>query len=131
MSPEHSLHESSQPTAQEATLLGGAEQAHVTGNIESVEVFNARRAAAAAIAAAVATAPAGSLELNKIQITNEKIPQQKVIARVTYNIVGMRAALDAETIGLYDDDAVMRAEFFSQPADILPTDTQDNFGLAS
>lgn len=101
------------------------ETAHNT--IVPIEVFRARQA----IAAAVATAPSGSLEVNKVQPTIEKMTPQKAIAKVTFNIITLRKDLDAETIGLYDDDEVIANEILGQPAEILPTDTQDNFDVAA
>lgn len=88
--------------------------------IVPIEVFRARQA----IAAAVATAPSNSLEVNKIQPTVEKIAPQDVIARVTLQIVAMRKNHDTDTIDLFAADEAIAAE-------ILPNDTQDNFGLTA
>lgn len=67
-----------------------------------IEVIRARQA----IAAAVATAPSGSLEVSNVQPTVEKIAPQKAIADATLHILMMRKNHEASTIDLFADDSV-------------------------
>jgi hypothetical protein len=138
MSPEHSFLESSQSAAQEATFFGGGDQINPpASNLEPIEVIRARQAIAAAIAPVM---PSGSLEVHKVEIT-----RHEKIADVSWRLSLMRSGsnldvddifamhprvLKTEAVNSAVDHAI-EAEFFHAPAEIRPTDTQDNFGLTA
>jgi hypothetical protein len=130
MSPEQERPTSEfiQPAAYDATGFEGDTQIDLhASNLVPIEVLRARQA----IAAAVATAPSGSLEVNKLQVAAEKIAPQKAIAYVTLNIVAMRKNHDSDKIDLFADDEVIAADVFGTPDAIKSTDTQDSFDLAA
>ena len=97
-----------------------------TSNLAPIEVIRARQAIAAAV------------ELHKITIA-----PHEAIANVSLRLSLMRPNLDVddlfavharvlktEVVNSAVDHAV-EAEFLHGPADIRPTDTQDDFGLAA
>ena len=129
MSPEQfSTPELSQSAAYDATGFEGGDRIDLhTSNLVPIEVLRARQA----IAAAVATAPSNSIEVNKLQATAEKIAPQKAIAYVTLHIVAMRKNHDSDKIDLFADDEVLSADVFGAPDVIKPTDIQDSFDLAA
>lgn len=130
MSPEQlSSSEFSQSAADNMAAFDRAYQADETSlsKLVPIEVIRARQA----IAAAVATAPSGSLEVKKIRPTVEKLAPHKAIANATLHTLMMRKNHQANTIDLFADDEAIAAEILRQPTEVLPSDTQDNFGLSA
>lgn len=130
MSPEQlSSSEISQSAADNMAAFDRAYQADETSlsKLVPIEVIRARQA----IAAAVATAPSGSLEVKKIRPTVEKLAPHKAIANATLHTLMMRKNHQANTIDLFADDEAIAAEILRQPTEVLPSDTQDNFGLSA
>jgi len=115
---QHPTSEFIQPVAYGATGFEGDDiqiDLHAS-TLVPIEVIRARQA----IAAAVATAPSGSLEVNKIPLTPEMIATQKakVIASVTWPLPLMRAHPDVD-------------DLFAMRFRISSIDTQDDFGIAA
>lgn len=130
MSPEQlSSSEISQSAADNMAAFDRAYQADETSlsKLVPIEVIRARQA----IAAAVATAPSGSLEVKKIRPTVEKLAPHKAIANATLHTLMMRKNHQANTIDLFADDEAIAAEILRQLTEVLPSDTQDNFGLSA
>lgn len=123
MSPEQfSTPETPRSAAYNATGFERDDQIDLhTSKLVPIEVIRARQA----IAAAVATAPSGSLELHKITIA-----PHEAIASVSLRLSLMRPNLDVDDLFAMHA-RVLKTELFRNPADIRPTDTRDDFGLAA
>lgn len=132
MSPEQpSSSEFSQSAANNMAAFERDYQADDTSlsKLVPIEVIRARQA----IAAAVATAPSGSLEVNKVQPTVERATALKVkaITDATLSMLIVRKNHEADTIDIFADDEAIAGEILNQPAEVSPSDTQDNFGLSA
>lgn len=128
MSLEQPYLETSPISAQEANFFGNNDQLDLhKSNLESIDVIRARQA----IAAAVATTASGSIEMNTIQVTTEKLTPQKAIAKVTWQILAMRQDFDAQSIDLFAEDEAIAAELLRQPLESKSPDTKDAFHLAA
>lgn len=89
-------------------------------DLPSMEELRAR----AAIAAAVQTAPSGTLEVEKIRLT----PQQEIY-KLGHAILSLRRG-DEYKFDL-EEELTLDPDMYKTPAYLRDDDTQDNFGLTA
>jgi hypothetical protein len=95
-------------------------------DLEPVAVFQARQA----IAAAISTAPSGSLELKAVDIDKKPETPSQEMQRIARTIQKMRQAYDKNTFDLNEDDELSMA-MFSAPRPEVADVTQDDVRLAA
>jgi hypothetical protein len=128
MSNEQSLTpQSDQPNWYgQASFIPGEQVDFRKSNLIPVAVFQARQA----IAAAISTAPSGSLELKTVEIEQKPETPSQEMQRIARMLQKMRQAYDANTFNLEDDDE-LSVEVFNVPKPDVSAITKNDVELAA
>jgi hypothetical protein len=128
MSNEQSLApQSDQPNWYgQASFIPGEQVDFHKSNLESVAVFQARQA----IAAAISTAPSGTLEVKAVDIDKKPETPSQEMQRIARMLQKMRQAYDENTFDLETDDP-LSIDALTPPKPDVTTITKDDVSLAA
>jgi hypothetical protein len=109
-----------------ASFVSGEQVDFHKSNLVPVAVFQARQA----IAAAISTAPSGSLELKTVEIDKKPETPSQEMQRIARMLQKMRQAYDANTFNLEEDDE-LSVEVFNVPKPDVSAITKNDVELAA